>query len=303
MPDSTPDTPTLKARLVHGVLRAMGLLPLRLLRGIGTAAGYLMWRQQGRAYKVTQKNIELCFPELDQQQRQQLVRRSLEETAKVGAELAQVWAAPWQRTRDKIVEVEGQALFEEAIATGRGTVLLAPHLGNWEVLGLYLQDVTQMTVLYQPPKQAALEWVIKSSRERSGSVSVPTNKRGVLSLIKTLQNGGTTGILPDQQPDLSGGSFAPFFGVQALTVTLVDSLLRRNGCVAVMGYAKRVEGGYKIIFSAPDQDIYHEDRDQALAAMNRSVEACVRQCPEQYQWEYKRFNKQPEGQPRFYKGL
>ncbi|CAH0993011.1 Lipid A biosynthesis lauroyltransferase [Sinobacterium norvegicum] len=303
MSESQAENNSFKAKLVILVFNLVGILPLFLLRAIGKAAGYLIFRQQGRSYQVTMRNLELCFPEMPEPERLDMTRRSLIETGMLGAEVMQVWARPWAKTRNKIVKVNGLEKFTDPVNSDKATILLAPHLGNWEVLGLYMAEFGQMMCLYQPPKQAIFEGIIKQSREKSGTVAVPTNKKGVMALMKALKKGGTTGILPDQQPELSGGCFAPFFGVDALTITLISSLIQRNDCRVVMGYAKRVAEGYEVNFTDPDPEIYSDDQLTSVTAMNRSVEACVMDCPEQYQWEYKRFNKQPEGQPRFYKKM
>ncbi|MGB5718252.1 MAG: hypothetical protein WBN81_14325, partial [Gammaproteobacteria bacterium] len=39
----------------------------------------------------------------------------------------------------------------------------------------------------------------------------------------------------------------------------------------------------------------------AVTATNQAVEDCVRECPEQYQWSYRRFKTRPEGEAAFYK--
>ncbi|MEZ5504873.1 MAG: hypothetical protein R3F38_02350 [Gammaproteobacteria bacterium] len=44
--------------------------------------------------------------------------------------------------------------------------------------------------------------------------------------------------------------------------------------------------------------IYDADESVSAAAMNRTIEALIRMAPEQYQWEYKRFNKRPDKNER-----
>lgn len=303
MANEPASPPSWQSKCAYNIFKLMGMMPLNVLRNMGLAIGYLLWKQKGQTYKITKKNIELCFPDISSDEQQALTRRSILETAMGAAEFTKVWTSPWQQTRQHIKAVHGGDLFQQAVASEQGTIVLAPHLGNWEVLNYYLAEQTEMTVLYQPAKQKSLDWVVKVSREASGSKAVPTSVRGVMTLSKTLKAGGSTGILPDQQPELSGGTYAPFFGQTALTINLIDSLSKKNNCILLMGYAKRVQDGFEIVFSEPDPAIYAEEKLEAITAMNRSVERCVRECPEQYQWEYKRFNKQPEGNVRPYKGL
>lgn len=47
-------------------------------------------------------------------------------------------------------------------------------------------------------------------------------------------------------------------------------------------------------FSAPD-GVDDPDPVVAATALNQGVEACVRRCPLQYQWSYRRFSVRPDG--------
>ena len=117
----------------------------------------------------------------------------------------------------------------------------------------------------------------------------------MIALVKRLKNGEFTAILPDQVPDRqAGGKFAPFFGVPALTMTLVTNLRQSTNCRIISGAAVRVDGGFEVHFVEPAKGIYSSDPHEALAALNHTVERCVAISPAQYQWEYKRFRKQPD---------
>ena len=102
-------------------------------------------------------------------------------------------------------------------------------------------------------------------------------------------------MLPDQVPPPSGGEFAPFFGVPALTMTLLNRLQQKTGAAVVIGYARRVDGGFRIVFRAAASGIDSEDLGTGLAALNHCVELTALDAIEQYQWEYKRFKRQPDG--------
>jgi KDO2-lipid IV(A) lauroyltransferase len=158
-----------------------------------------------------------------------------------------------------------------------------------------------MTILYKPAKIAGLNTLIAGARARAGAELVATDRQGVVRLTRVLQQGGATGILPDQQPK-EGGVFAPFFGHQAYTMTLASKLAARTSAVVLFIFTKRLPkgSGYELFCLPADAEIADADTQVATAALNRSVEQCVRLAPEQYQWEYKRFRKRPEGEPSFY---
>ncbi|MBU3068702.1 lysophospholipid acyltransferase family protein [Aestuariicella sp. G3-2] len=300
MSDS-PSSLSFKERVIVFCLKGSARLPLWLSRGLGGVLGWASCVCRNSLYRVTRENLELCFPTMAEAERKQLIRDSLIETGKMMLETGAVWMKDQAWLESKILAVHQREILDEALAEGRGVVTLAPHLGNWEVLGLYLSEVPGATFLYQPPEIEEVDRIIREGREKAGATVVPTNRRGVLALLKVMKAGGFTGILPDQVPDAAGGEFAPFYGVPALTMTLVNSLRERSGCKIIAAYAERVKGGFEIHFEHADERIYSEDTLTALTGLNKTVEKCVDAIPAQYQWEYKRFRKQPEGMPKLYK--
>lgn len=263
--------------------------------------GWVSYHVNSAQARVTAENIALCYPDLDTNEQKALTQSSLIETGKLALETGAVWLRDYDWTAQRILAVHNQSLLDESLASGDGVMVLAPHLGNWEVLGLYMSQVAPLTSLYQPPDMASLEPIIRSSREKVGATLVPTDRKGVMALMKTMKAGGFTAILPDQVPRPNGGAFAPFFGTPALTMTLVNNLQQRTGCRVIAGFAVRVRGGFEIHFMDTDPDIYSDVSHTALVGLNKSVERCVHKAPAQYQWEYKRFRKQPEGFPKRYR--
>ena len=294
----------LKANLVTALLRVCALLPLSLARAMGRTAARIYWLSGGRARRVTERNIQVAFPRMSPAQQRALARRSLGATGELVAETGRVWLRNWSAVRPLVREVRGEELILRARAGGRGVVVLAPHLGNWEVLGLYLATLGPTVSLYEPPRLAALGPLIKRARQRSGASLVATDRRGVAQLLRALRRGGIAGILPDQVPsDLRAGENAPFMGVNCFTATLAAGMIRSSGALAVFGYAQRVRGGFALRFVAADDGVYDVDTRTALAAINHGVECCVEHCVEQYQWEYKRFRERPRRGPGLYDDL
>ncbi|MFD1216744.1 lysophospholipid acyltransferase family protein [Microbulbifer celer] len=291
----------IKGYLSAGALRLIGRLPLRWSRRLGGLVGYSAVCLRGESLRVSRINLAHCFPAMDPKEREKLARESVVNTAMTGFEVASLWRQPWSHAEDSIVRVRNQQLLTEGVKEGHGVLVLAPHIGNWEIFGQYLATVGPTTSLYAPPKIAALDPVIRAGRESTGAQLVPTNVRGVRALLKALKGGGIVGVLPDQEPEASGGEFAPFFGHPTLTMTLGFNLIQRTGCKVVFGFGKRVPDGYELVLLPAEQAIYSDEAKVSLAALNRGVEACIAEAPEQYQWEYKRFRRAPEGKTGIYR--
>lgn len=271
-------------------IRSLGRLPLSLARPIGTAIARLSYLAGARAVDISRDNIRRCFPDLDPARRETLVKESLVQTAITALEAPAIWAQSYARLQPYIASFENFELIEAQQASGRGLLLLAPHLGNWEFLGPVLPNqLEQITYMYQPTGMTAIDNLIVEGRSKDGVKLAPTTRKGVSQVLKALQAGEAVAILPDQVPDEGAGQVASFFSQPAYTMTLVYKLIQRTGCDVLMIYGKRVAGGFHLVVREADQAIKDSDLRTSLDALNRSVENCVREVPEQYQWEYKRF--------------
>ena len=118
----------LKASLVKLVLRLCSLLPLSAARALGRGLMRLYWPVGGRSRKVTERNIQLAFPELSESEQQQLARRSLCATGELTTEMGHVWMRPWPYVQGLILDVHGSAVILEAQEAGRQDNHTAPRL-------------------------------------------------------------------------------------------------------------------------------------------------------------------------------
>ncbi len=294
----------IKSALALFIIRSLGLMNLTVARSFGGFLGWMMRITNSRMYKVTVKNIELCFPNKSAQQRAELANKSIKETCKTLGEAGLAWAGTEQKFRrneNQIVAVRNGHLFEKAVSDGKGLLLLTMHLGNWEWVTSFLPQRCDLMALYKMAKMPGLEKAMLNARSSSGIKLVSGTRDGVGEFIRHYQDQKACIIVPDQEPSERSGVWSDFFGIPALTPKFIHVLIRKNpaGCVLNV-YVKRVEAGFEIIFKEVEPNIYSEDLDTSVKAMNVGFEKCVLDAPEQYQWEYKRFKRNVEGH---YKGL
>ncbi|MEW8506217.1 MAG: lysophospholipid acyltransferase family protein [Candidatus Thiodiazotropha sp.] len=279
-------------------------LPLNWLHRIGRLLGRLYVWFPNRERRITEINLRLCFPEIADRELIELRNQAMVEMGATLMEMAAIWFAPTERILGLIEGISGAELLQRE--KGRGLIILLPHLGCWEIIGLELPTHQRVTSLYRPPRNSAYESVIKQARERSGAELVPTDTSGVKRILAALKSGGVTCILPDQQPKSdSGAQFAPFFGIPALTMLLTNRLARKTGAKVIFAYAERLAAGrgYHIHYLPADEKILDKDPMVATSALNHDVESIIRRLPAQYQWSYKRFHKQPEGGESPYRAM
>ncbi|GAA6134965.1 lysophospholipid acyltransferase [Oceaniserpentilla sp. 4NH20-0058] len=282
--------------LMIGIIRLVSLLPLGGAHGVGWLIGIMLWYSRSGSAKVVMKNLELCFPEKTLQERQKLAKSSLIALGKTYGEMGVAWMWPIPKVNKLITQVEGMEYLQKALDDQNGIILIAPHLGNWELLNHFFRQHLFMTVMYKAPKIPALDKFIFKTRKRVDVGLVPADKGGVIKLFKLLKNKGVIAVLPDQEPSLKSGVFAPFFGQQALTGKLIGDLARKTPAYLLCCYAKRLDdGNYGVVLKPANDEIRNKDLLVSATALNQSIEECIQDCPEQYQWVYKRFRRQPDG--------
>lgn len=302
MTDKTPSR--FKRFLAVAFLRLFAWMPLWLAHAIGAALGLLASFLPTRERATAATNIALCFREKDAAWQKRLLRRHYIETGKAFTETCGIWTRPGKVYLTQVRRVIGEELLTAALASGDGLLLLAPHLGSWEMAGNWCTSRFPLTTMYRPGKYAEIDAIMCASREQYLGITVPTDGSGVRAMVKTLAKGGTACLLPDHEPDHTGGEFAPLFGVPALTGTLAVKLVNgRRPIHTLLLHARRLPwaAGWELVFREADPQVRSDDLATALAALNRSVETVIRECPEQYQWTYKRFKRRPAGEPALYR--
>ncbi|MBL8251120.1 MAG: lysophospholipid acyltransferase family protein, partial [Candidatus Competibacter sp.] len=285
---------------LRGLLRLTALLPLSLGHGIGAFLGWLLWRIPANApRRIAERNLALCFPESSAIERETLLRRNLRETGKLLLELGPLWLWRGERVLALVRETaREEAALADAARSKRGAILLTPHLGCWEMAGLYYSSRYPLTILYRPSR-LGLDELSREGRGRLGGKVVTTDPGGVRALLTALREGEVLGILPDQDPGEEGGVFAPFFGIPASTMTLVSRLALKAGVPVFLTWAERLPRGRGFILhlrALPDVTAAGS-LAESVAALNREVEAAVRALPDQYLWAYKRFKTRPPSAP------
>lgn len=288
-------------RILAFLVALIALLPLRAAHGLGWLVGYLLIKIPNKQRRNALINIRLCYPGLGEGEALAFRDRALLEYGKTYAEIAYLWKRPVDKLLSLVSRSSGLEHLERS--DGRGVIVLSPHLGAWEFAGLYLSTRGPTTTLYKP--QPVGDGLVCEARSRGGAELVPTDQHGIRRLLQALRQGGYLGILPDQEPKAHRGSlFAPFFGVPAFTMLLVNRLARKTGARVVFLFAERLPAGagYALHCHPAPEGIDSDDDLKAATALNLGVEQCVRICPEQYVWAYKRFRSQPDGSPHPYRG-
>jgi len=287
--------PHTTARLAYRAAALFTRLPWSWLRAFANGLSWLWIRLNARESRVTRRNLELAYPELSDAERAVLHRNVLRSTALQAIETLRLWTQPRDRNLARLTERHGEALYDAALAAGKGVIVAAPHYGNWELLNQWLASRGPIAIVYKAPDEEVGDAFLQLVRGGDNVQQVRAEGPAVRQLFKVLKDGGATGILPDQQPKAGDGVFAPFFGVEALTMTLVNRLAERTGATVLYGWCERIGPGmeFALHIEATPPGVADPDPRTAASVLNAGIERIARRDPAQYQWTYKRYTLRP----------
>ena len=274
-------------------------LPLRLLFPLGKALGRTLFLCGGRRRRITETNLRLCFPNLRPSEVQALAGRVFESVALGVLELCVVWLNPGRDLRRRVL-MEGARHFHEAMAQGRGLLLLGGHFAALDICAPALCGLGPVDALYRANRNPVWERLQVQGRRRCFNALV--ERKDVRGALRSLKAGRALWYAPDQDYGPKHSVFAPFFGVPAATITAPARLAAANQTPVLMlsqhrNYAART---WTLRFAPPPPNFPSGDEREDAAAINQAIEATVRRRPEQYLWLHRRFKTRPPGEASLY---
>ncbi len=286
-----------RAHCLYRAAALLGRLPWPWLKRIADLLAWSWLRLDARESRVARRNLELAYPDLLPAERDSLHRAVLRSTARQTLEMLCTWTRPMPGNLARLSQRHGQDLYDRALASGKGVIVAAPHFGNWELLNQWLSERGPIAIVYRPPDSPAVDGFLQLARDAGNVKQVRAEGAAVRQLFKVLKDGGAVGILPDQQPKMGDGVFAPFFGLPALTMTLVNRLAERTGATVLYGWCERTGPDLEFALHVEPSSPLIADPDPVVAAtaLNAGIERIARRDPAQYQWTYKRYTLRPPG--------
>lgn len=274
------------------IFRLIALLPLSVLHSVGTLVGRLTFALSRGYAARTEENLRQAHLDRDEKHFAELLNQTISEAGKSFVELPWVWCRPLEQVCATVQKCQGWEHVEAAHARGKGIILLTPHWGCFEVVGLYFGQHLPLTCLYRSPNQGWLEKIMRGGRERGLARLATADVSGVRVLFKALKRGEAIGLLPDQVPSKGEGEWVGFFSRLAYTMTLSGRLAQASGATVLLAFAERLPqgAGYVLRFEPLPLDF----SKPVTMQINTALERVIAISPAQYLWSYNRY-KVPHG--------
>ncbi|MBO68744.1 MAG: lipid A biosynthesis acyltransferase [Acidiferrobacteraceae bacterium] len=283
--------------LLVPLLWIFSYLPVAWSHKIGGALGAIIYRIASVRREIAIRNLELCFPEKDEQDIRAIAKNTFRNIAKATLTSGIGWWSSKKRLK-RLVRIKHSEHYDGALKSDQNIILLAPHFVALEIGGIYLSIFNSITSVYQHSRNPVFNKLMVRGRRRFGLMLVE-RKNGLMPLVRNIVRGSALYYLPDQDPGLQwnsrGAVFAPFFGVTAATWATLGRLAKLTDATVIPCATKILQDGqgFEIIFRPPLDNFPTGNPIIDAETMNHAIEELVREMPDQYFWVHRRFKTQP----------
>ena len=247
-------------------------------------------------------NLRRSFPEMPEQRRQEMARRSMQQLFMLFVEVLFTTRLVRVDTIARVLELgDFGDVLRMLIHRQTGVIMLTGHYGNWEVLGYALATLGfETTSIARPLDNPYVNEWLTGVRERKGQKIIA--KKGASGEVTAVLEGkGVVGFIADQNAGPKG-VFVDFFGRKASTYKSIALLAMQYQVPIVIGYARRLNDRFRFKMGTQDVIYPSEWNDQPdpmryiTQRYTRAIEDFVRDDPGQYLWVHRRWKTRPKGE-------
>ncbi|MEA2163174.1 MAG: Kdo2-lipid lauroyltransferase/acyltransferase [Thermoanaerobaculia bacterium] len=285
--------------LYRAVAGAVGSASDKTLFRWGARLGNLARRVLRSRDRLAIRNIAETFPEKSEAERRRIIDDCWRHFGREALTAIRFQHVPIEEVPLHCRFINAN-LVEDALAQGRGAVLLSAHYGSWEIGGLAMVSlVGSAYTVARPLDNEYIERDLARIRSRTG-IQVVDRKRAARLLLKALSQGAPIILLPDQAVQPREGILVPFLGRPAWTTDAPAKLALRHESMIVFGFCITDESGRWVEFEEPIRiDQLGEDEKNAEALTRRINDVISRRIaarPELWLWMHDRWKGNASGE-------
>jgi KDO2-lipid IV(A) lauroyltransferase len=295
----------LRHRVQYGAMRGafamFGALGFHSASNFGARLGLFGYAPLGIRRRVVERQIEAAFPEWSAERVQATARSAYESLGRTSIETAVMARCSREEILALFDPCDSWDVVEHALAKKRGIIIVAGHLGNWELSGAYLAargiDIQPVARQQENP---LFDAYLFRTRSRLGMKPI-WDGDAVKRVPRALRDNAAVAFVMDQGAAGLASTWVPFFGRQAKTPRGAATFALRLGSPIVFLVAlRKPDGRFTIHFEGVpvnETGDKNTDVDRIVADCTKVLESWVRRAPEQYFWHHRRWKHQQPGTP------
>jgi KDO2-lipid IV(A) lauroyltransferase len=286
---------SLRHRFEYAGFMAVDRLFSRMTLEVASARSGALWRALAPLLSRHQRvlaHLSMAFPDMPAARRETIARDMWEVLGRVFGESFHL---PALAGPDRLA-LDDEAFWRAQIRrrNGRGYVVCAPHLANWEIAAPVLNRLGLHTAgLYQGLTNPLVDRRVQSLRAFAYPGGLYAKKPSATrALIRHVKDGGTLAMLADLRD--SSGIRVPFFGISAKATRFPAMLARLYDVPMLAGRITRLPDahfrGALVEIPVPRTQDAEADIYEATQALQKTFEDWIRATPEQWMWGHRRWD-------------
>ena len=239
--------------------RLIAFFPIKIIQSLGKSIGMLLYCIPSNRKDIAKKNIQLCFPDLNNEEQSKLVK---DHFISLGIGFFEVCIARWKSDQNlaKVTQIEGLDILQKAVMKDSGVVLLSAHFTMLEISAFIGREIIapgmpEMVGMYRVGSNPIINRFFRNARLKS--VDSLVTKFEVKDLIKALKAKKIVWYASDQNFIGKNSVNVSFFGQDAPTTTAICRFVEMTGCTVLPYFPKRLENGNYVLTVYPE--INNED--------------------------------------------
>lgn len=289
-------------RITHAIVRflvvVLASVPFGVARAMGLAVGRFIWRIDKRRRTQVLRNMEIAFRnEKTTAEKEALCKKYFEHVGLTVIETARM-AELTPKNVTELCDLTELRQFDAILAKKKSLLIVPAHHGNWELCGYAVGLLGYpLKSVARPLDNPLLNEFLMDHRQRSGHVIIE-KWRVLWKLKKMLDKGDIISMSVDQNGGVAG-VFVPFFGSLASTVASPADLHVITGVPIIVATMNRKADGIHHVLRVWDTIEHEPYKDQKeaskrlLTRINAAVERSIREYPEQWLWNHRRWKTRP----------
>lgn len=244
--------------------------------------------------KVVDENLAHAFPELSPQQRQEISLQMWEHLFTLVMEVAHTPRKIHETNWRQYVHLAGEAKLVELLISGRASMIVTGHFGNFEVGGYILGVLGFPThTVARTLDNPYLDDFLNRFRGGTGQKIIPKNG-GFDEIVRVMGSGGAMTLLADQYAGPKG-CWVQFFGRPASAHKAIALLSLENDAPVSVCASRRLDRPmcfelHRVVTVDP-RDNGPETRGvrEMTQWYTTELEKIIRAAPGQYWWLHRRW--------------
>lgn len=262
-------------------------MPDFVLQKTARAVAFLVFKLNHKHRKIIDKNLQICFPSMNQKEREKLSLQIYRNFAEFGIDVIYYKSLKPQEILDKI-SIENEEEFKQILASKKALVITTAHFGNWELLPLFCALKFKPVSIVARSLDSKIMDKILSKNRLQGDIELIDKFGAIRKMLTALKNGRILGILTDQDCSLNESVRLKFFDKEVNWLAGASVIAKKTEAFLMPMFIIKEKKGYKIKFFKP-LDSAHFSKEALCEYQAKCCEEMIRKYPSEYFFFHKRF--------------